>query len=49
MARYSERTNVGDFLGALEFLSEDVVYRIPRPADRIPYSVRWAHGFQLGA
>ena len=43
MARYYERTNVGDFLGALEFLSEDVVYRIPGPADRVPYSGEW-HG-----
>jgi ketosteroid isomerase-like protein len=41
MARYYERTNVGDFLGALEFLSEDVVYRIPGPVDRIPYSGEW--------
>lgn len=41
MARYYERTNIGDFLGALEFLSEDVVYRIPGPADRVPYSGEW--------
>ncbi len=41
MERYYERTNVGDFLGALEYLSEDVVYRIPGPADRVPYSGEW--------
>lgn len=41
MTRYYERTNVGDFLGALEFLSEDVVYSIPGPADRVPYSGEW--------
>lgn len=41
MARYYERTNSGDFLGALELLSEDVVYSIPGPADRVPYSGEW--------
>lgn len=41
MARYYERSNVGDFLGALEYLSEDVVYRIPGPAARVPYSGEW--------
>jgi ketosteroid isomerase-like protein len=41
MRRYYERTNVGDFIGALEFLSEDVVYTIPGPPARVPYSGEW--------
>jgi ketosteroid isomerase-like protein len=41
MDRYYELTNVGDFLGALELLSDDVTYRIPGPPDLVPYSGVW--------
>lgn len=41
MSRYYDHTNAGDFLGALEFLSDDVVYRIPGPPGQVPYSGEW--------
>ncbi|GAA1658069.1 hypothetical protein GCM10009765_04410 [Fodinicola feengrottensis] len=41
MSRYYERTNTGDFFGALDFLSDDVVYTVPGPADLVPYSGQW--------
>ena len=41
LAKYYECTNVGDFQGALKYLSDDVVYVVPGPSDRVPYSGRW--------
>ena len=41
MENYYDHTNVGDFLGATQFLSDDVVYRIPGPPSIVAYSGEW--------
>jgi ketosteroid isomerase-like protein len=41
MSHYYDHTNVGDFSGALQFLSDDVVYRVPGPSGQVPYSGDW--------
>lgn len=41
MERYYEHTNTGDFPGAIQFLSDDVIYRIPGPPQIVPYAGDW--------
>lgn len=41
MANYYDHANQGDFQGALQFLSEDVVYHIPGPPELVPYAGTW--------
>ncbi len=41
LQRYYDHTNVGDFLGAVQFLSEDVVYRMPGDKAIVPYAGEW--------
>jgi len=41
MNKYYEHTNTGDFRGAVQYLTDDVIYRIPGNPDIIPYSGDW--------
>ena len=38
---YYAHANSGDFSGALQYLSEDVIYRIPGPIGTVAYSGEW--------
>jgi predicted ester cyclase/ketosteroid isomerase-like protein len=41
LEQYYNHTNVGDFLGAVQLLSEDVVYRMPGVKPLVPYAGDW--------